>query len=230
MTAPVTDPDGNALTVTWNVDGGPAEEVDVIPAGGPPTVASPTFTHTYSEGVHTVTITVSDGLASVSCQTTVTVVDTTAPVISCPTGTDSLWPPNHNLVNVGLAVSAVDACDANPSVSVRVYSDEDDEDQTGDGHHSPDAKDIASGTLRLRSERKGDADGRVYLIIVTATDHAGNDSRCCHTVVVPHSQSKAAIASVNAQAAAAAAHCAQFGTPPPGYFVVGDGPIIGPKQ
>ena len=52
----------------------------------------------------------------------------------------------------------------------------------------------------------------------------------CVTVVVPHSQSKADIDSVNAQASAARAYCLSHGTAPPGYFVVGDGPIIGPKQ
>jgi hypothetical protein len=111
-----------------------------------------------------------------------------------------------------------------------VFGDEDDETPTGDGNFSPDAKNIAPVTLRLRAERKGDADGRVYLIIVTATDASGNVSRCCRTVTVTHDQSKASKASVAAQAAAAQAYCEAHGTAPPGYFVIGDGPIIGPKQ
>ncbi|HEU4389479.1 MAG TPA: hypothetical protein VFV34_16870, partial [Blastocatellia bacterium] len=152
-----------------------------------------------------------------------------APSVSCGVATTTLWPANHNLVNVGLAVSASDNC-PNPVVSVQVFSDEDDEEPTGDGNHSPDAKNIAAGTLRLRSERKGDGDGRVYLIIVSATDSSGNTTRCCSTVTVSHSQSNADKASVAAQAAAASAYCAQFGTPPPGYVLVGDGPVIGPKQ
>jgi hypothetical protein len=101
---------------------------------------------------------------------------------------------------------------------------------TGDGNFSPDAKDTGLGTLRLRSERKGTGDGRVYLIIVTATDSSGNVSRCCRTVTVPISQSKASMASVAAQAAAARAFCEQNGTAPPGYFVIGDGPVVGPIQ
>jgi hypothetical protein len=152
-----------------------------------------------------------------------------APGLSCGVGSTQLWPPNHNLINVGLTGTATDNC-PNPAVSVQVFSDEDDEEQTGDGNHSPDAKDIGVGTLRLRSERNGGGDGRVYLIIVTATDSGGNVTRCCSTVTVPHSQSKASKASVAAQAAAAAAFCAANGTAPPGYFVVGDGAIIGPKQ
>jgi hypothetical protein len=130
---------------------------------------------------------------------------------------------------VGLSASASDNCPGTV-ISVAVFGDEDDETPTGDGTFSPDAKNIAPGTLRLRAERIGDGDGRVYLIIVTATDAAGNVSRCCRTVTVAHDQSKSSAASVAAQAAVAQAYCEQHGTAPPGYFVIGDGPIVGPKQ
>jgi len=159
----------------------------------------------------------------------VTVNDTQRPIVTCDVATTTLWPPNHDLINVGLSASATDNCPGTV-ISVAVFGDEDDETPTGDGTFSPDAKDIGVGTLRLRSERKGDGDGRVYLIIVTATDASGNVSRCCRTVTVTHDQSKASVASVAAQAAAAKAFCEENGTAPPGYFVIGDGPIIGPKQ
>jgi hypothetical protein len=71
----------------------------------------------------------------------------------------------------------------------------------------------------------------VYLNVVTATDAAGNLGVSCSTVVVPQSQSNAAINAVDAAAAAARTFCAaNNGAPPPGYVVVGDGPVIGPKQ
>jgi hypothetical protein len=139
-----------------------------------------------------------------------------------------LWPPNHNLKNVGLSITATDNCDV--TVAVQVFSDEDDEGSTGEGSFSPDAKDLAAGTLRLRSERNGEGDGRVYLIIVTATDSAGNVTRCCKTVTVAHSNSDAAQAAVAAQAVAALTFCEAQGTAPPGFFLVGDGPVVGPKQ
>ncbi len=45
------------------------------------------------------------------------------------------------------------------------------------------------------------------------------------------SNSQAALASVQNQAAAAQAFClANDGMPPAGYFVIGDGPVLGPKQ
>jgi len=143
-----------------------------------------------------------------------------APVATCSVATTELWPPNHNLINVGLSVVATDNCPS-PVVSIQVFSDEDDEAPTGDGNFSPDAKNIAPGTLRLRSERNGGGDGRVYLIIITVTDSSGNVVHCCQTVTVPKSQSNASRQSVAAQAAAASAFCEQNGAAPPGF--IGDG-------
>jgi hypothetical protein len=54
--------------------------------------------------------------------------------------------------------------------------------------------------------------------------------RSVKTVTVPLSQIAADLASVASQAAAAKAYFDTNGVPPPGYFVIGDGPIIGPKQ
>src|SRR5262249_20829696 len=122
----------------------------------------------YALGVTDVTLTITDSKgASSACAAKVTVVDTTAPTVSCSVANAVFWSPNHDLINVGLSARAGDNCIASPTVSVRVYADEEDEEPTGDGNHSPDAKNIASGTLRLRAERKGDGDGRVYLIVVT---------------------------------------------------------------
>jgi hypothetical protein len=186
-------------------------------------------------GTTTVTCTATDASNnSASCSFTVTITNTQQPSVNCSVSQSSLWPPNHDLENVGLSVTAVNSCTDpsgnGPTVTVTVYADEDDETQTGDGNHSPDAKNIASATLRLRAERKGDSNGRVYLIIVRATDFLGNVGVCTSTVVVPHSMNRAAIDSVNAQAVAAKAYYLANGTPPPGYVIVGDGAIIGPKQ
>jgi hypothetical protein len=139
----------------------------------------------------------------------------------------SLWPANHDLVNVGLTVTA--SCPNATTVSV--YSDEDELANTGDGVFSPDAANIASGTLRLRAERSGKGDGRVYLIVARATDISGTAVASCSTVVVPQSQSRKDKDAVNAQAAAASQFCTQNGgAAPAGFFPVGVGPVVGPKQ
>ena len=158
-----------------------------------------------------------------------TPLDTNPPEVACAVDIDLLWPPNHTLIDVGLTFIAIDDTDPDPDIYVLVFADEDDEEPTGDGNHSPDVR-SDDETLRLRSERIGNSNGRVYLIVVVATDATGNVGFDCCTVVVPKSKSKKDIADVDAQAAAAEAFCLEFGEPPSGFIEVGDGPIIGPKQ
>ena len=57
---------------------------------------------------------------------------------------------------MGLNVTATDNCPETIAIGVEVFSDEGDEAPTGDGNFSPDAKDIAPNSLRLRKERNGD--------------------------------------------------------------------------
>ncbi len=156
------------------------------------------------------------------------VVDTEPPTITAALSTTLLWPPSHDLINVGLTFSATDNSTA-AATQLAVYSDEDDITPAG-GEQSPDAANIATGTLRLRSERDATAKGRVYLIVITAADAFVNTSHRCLTVVVPKSQGAVDIASASQQASTAAAVCAGTGLPPAGYFVIGDGPVSGPKQ
>lgn len=156
------------------------------------------------------------------------------PVVNTSVALDRLPQNNHVLTNAGLAASATDgACPAPTTFAVQVFGDEDDDPATNSGGtmFSPDAKDIAVATLRLRQERISSNDGRVYLIVVKATDTAGGTGFATATTVVPKSSSAANVASVTAQAAAARAVAdSNQGVPPAGYFVIGDGPIIGSKQ
>ena len=99
------------------------------------------------------------------------------------------------------------------------------------GDMSPDAKNIALGSLRLRSERRDTGDGRVYLIVVRTSDGTGNGAFSCTTVTAANGNGGPPTASVAAQAAAAQTFCTNNnGTAPAGFFLVGDGPVIGPKQ
>lgn len=164
------------------------------------------------------------------CTQTITVQDTMPPDVECTVESTELWPPNDNMVNVGLDALSFDNCTDQPVFTVQVYSDEDDENQTGDGHHSPDALDLDIGSLRLRAARKGNEDGRVYLVVVTATDECDNASSVCCTVTVAKSQTEAHRSDVAEQAAAAQEFWEANGAAPPGFVVVGDGPVLGPKQ
>ncbi len=157
----------------------------------------------------------------------VLVEDTIPPVVSSSVATSSLWPPNHDLVSIGFASFATDGCDANvtDSLITAVWSDEPEE-----GPHAPDAADVSSD-LRLRRERAGSGDGRVYLMITHATDACGNTSFACSVVDVPHSNGKKAQASIAQQVAEAQGFCnGNGGAPPPGFVQVGLSPASGPKQ
>ena len=132
-------------------------------------------------------------------------------------------------LRVGLSYSVSDTCDADPTVELSVSQDEPVQDTTADGNFSPDAKIVrdADGKisgLRLRAERKGNGDGRVYLLILSATDASGNVAKACWAVTVPKSLSKKDKDSVAAQAAAAVA----AGVPLPQDSTAG--PVVGPKQ
>src|SRR6185503_17269189 len=153
--------------------------------------------------------------------------------VDCVLDRDLLWPPNHKLVDVGLHVDVHQDPGATHETTLTVYSDEDDL-WPASGRFSPDAS-MTAGDLRLRAERSGRGDGRVYLIVVTVkdTDNATglfHFHECVFTVGVPHDMSAASIASLLAQEEAAADFWNENGTAPPGYVVVGDGPVIGPKQ
>lgn len=223
----VTVPADAACVASASVDNGSYD-----PDAGDTITLSQTPAGPYHLGSNPVVLTVKDQYGAEGvCAATVTVVDQTPPTVTSSVAMSSLWPPDHTLINVGLSANATDNCVASLVLGVKVYGTEDDEIQTGDGNFSPDAKDLKPGTLRLRSERTGTGDGRIYLIVTTATDGAPNLGVSCSTVVVAKSQSSANKTAIAAAAAAAKAYCeAHNGAPPAGYVVIGDGPVIGPLQ
>ena len=142
--------------------------------------------------------------------------DTTPPTVDCSLLTNNILTSNHKLVDVGLGIAVSDDQDDNPTVEVLVYSDEP-QDADGDGNTAEDAIDDGE-TLWLRAERSGGGDGRVYLIVVIATDAAGNVGFDCCTVTVPHDKSKASRNSVDQQALAAEAATLIDGAAPAGFY------------
>ncbi|PYQ01663.1 MAG: hypothetical protein DMF82_18615, partial [Acidobacteria bacterium] len=60
---------------------------------------------------------------------------------------------------------------------------------------------------------------------MSAADPAGNTGYACRTVVVPHSQSKADLGAVAAQARAVQDYCQANGAAPRGYFPLAEGPL-----
>lgn len=202
-----------------NADGSQLR-VDQVPSGPPPTTAALTLTQPFSLGVHNLNISVTDGKsAPVACTTTATVRDTTPPAVSASVGSPVLWTPDHTMVNVGFAATAQDQCSGPQPVSVKVFSNES-QFATGSGNFSPDASGGAGGLL-LRSERTGGGNGRVYLIVASSVDPAGNRAFTCTTAVVSHDQTDDSLQAVQALAATAQGFCvSNGGSAPAGYFAI----------
>jgi hypothetical protein len=118
----------------------------------------------------------------------VTVVDTTPPELTVSLSPDSLWPPNHKYVQVEATVTAEDAGDPAPTITlVSVTSNEPDNGQ-GDGNTVNDIIIIDCYNFEFRAERSGRGVGRVYTITYQATDSAGNSVQASATVIVNHNQ------------------------------------------
>jgi YVTN family beta-propeller protein len=141
-------------------------------------------------GPHAVTLMVDDGEIQDSCEATVTVVDDTPPIIDAIAADPSvLWPPNHKMKRVKFDLLSSDICDveAQTCIVTNVTSDEpiigcDDDDK------EPDWEIDGELSVKLRAERCGEGDGRIYTITVTCTDAAGNTADATTVVAVPHDQ------------------------------------------
>jgi hypothetical protein len=170
------DPDGDALTFTWTGPFGTA-------TGSAPTVSLP-------NGSHTITLTVTDEPGASATDTVVmTVADTTPPEItSAVADRSSLWPPNHRMVPVTIAVTATDACSPTVTCAITEVTSDEPVDGGGDGNTSPDWEITGDLTVDLRAERAGGGDGRVYTITVGCSDDAGNTATRGVEVAVPHNR------------------------------------------
>ncbi|WP_193214553.1 CHRD domain-containing protein [Luteolibacter marinus] len=186
----VEDVDGDELYVVYTIDGVDQPEI-VVPSGGVTTSTTVPFVGELSLGEHVVSVAVSDGVeVAEGCEFTVTIVDTVPPIITSVTPNPaSLWPPNHKMKTVKVKVEAEDICGDVTTRIVEVSSNED-ENATGDGNTAPDWEIISDEKVKLRAERSGNGDGRIYTIVVEATDEAGNTATTTTEVTVPHSKAK----------------------------------------
>jgi cysteine-rich repeat protein len=149
-------------------------------------------------GTTVVTYTSTDSSGNqASCSSTIKVVDSQPPH-PVAEHTVTLWPPNHEYHRVSLDdcdIDVRDACDGQIAACVShakitcVTSDEpDDAPGQGDGNTTYDIVLVDDRTVKLRAERDGSGDGRVYQIHFEVRDAAGNRGDGVCSVVVPHDQ------------------------------------------
>ena len=169
------DEDGDPLTFTWTGDFGTA-------TGATAFVDLP-------GGVHTVTLTVTDGRGGVATDTVdIFVADVDPPTITGATATPSvLGPPNHQMVPVGIAVSLAGACQAYTTCTIVGVRSSDPVNGLGDGDTSPDWEITGPLSLMLRAERAGFEAQRTYTVTIECVDGSGIASRTSVTVTVPRS-------------------------------------------
>lgn len=148
-------------------------------------------------GTYIITYDATDASGNTATQVTriVEVVDTAPPEIIVADMTE-IWPPNHKYHAFKLSdlVTAEDACEGPLDVDamgmiVSIYSDEP-EDMTGngDGHTLNDIVIVSNSEFKVRAERQGAGNGRVYGVMFSIMDTSGNEYMGMLYIGVPHDQ------------------------------------------
>ena len=174
----------------------------------PTTTTSSTVTTTSSSSTSSSTTS-----TSTSSSTTTTVVTNRPPACMDATAEPAgLWPPNHGLVDVAIAVADPDG-DAVTVVVTGITQDEP-VDGTGDGSTCPDAAGVDTGAASVRAERAGAGDGRVYHLAFKADDGKGGRCAGTATVCVPHDAGGACGDGGTLVDATTPANCTSVSAPP----------------
>lgn len=146
----------------------------VVPGG----YAATTLTN---EGVHNISYFAVDNAGNAEAPKTMTVkIDKIPPTLNLSASPNTLWPPDHKMVDVTVGGSASDNLSGVSSVVFNVIDEY--------GTVQPNISDF-NAVIGLEAWREGrDKDGRRYTINAVATDAAGNISTVSAVVLVPHDQ------------------------------------------
>lgn len=139
----------------------------------------------FEPGTHTIIVNDEEGEL---CTSELVVVDTTPPEAE---GLEvAIWPPNHkwHTITAEDCVEVEDACDEEVTVTFLAATSDEPSNSQGDGNTEPDIE-MGCDEVRVRAERQGGGDGRVYTLSWRAEDDAGNSTEGTCTVSVPHDQS-----------------------------------------
>jgi predicted extracellular nuclease len=94
-----------------------------------------------------------------------------------------LWPPDHKMVDVKVSYNVVNNC--GPAVCTLTVTSNEPVNGTDDGNTSPDWEVVDADHVRLRAERSGIGNGRIYTVTITCTDSRGSTTSKTVMVQVP---------------------------------------------
>jgi len=181
ITVEATSP--SSTPVTWT-----ATANDLVD-GAVSVVCTPPSGSGFAIGTTTVNCSATDAHNNTSTGNfTVSVVDTTPPVITSLTASpNSLWPPNKKMVLITVTGTVQDAGD--PAPILRIYNVTANETIVNPPSANADWQLVGNLAVNLRADRNGNGTGRIYTIHLEAIDASGNRSTSTVTVKVPHDQS-----------------------------------------
>lgn len=104
-----------------------------------------------------------------------------------------LWPPNHmyHVITIDDCIQQVIDCDPHWTAVFLWGTSDEPENSTGDGNTTDDIAFISATAVKVRAERKGNGNGRVYRLKYVVEDSYSNKTFGICTVTVPHDQSGA---------------------------------------
>jgi Beta-propeller repeat len=132
--------------------------------------------------------------------------DTAAISLSCAAAARQLPPGNGGLIDIGLTARVENG---GGPIDLQVFGD--------DGATWRDVESPETGRFLLRAESSSAGRDRVYLIVASAADKAGNRGAATCSVVVPRSESAEDVASAFARAAAVENHFERQRALPAGF-------------
>lgn len=172
--APIVSLNGDSIVTIEAYTGSYAEPgADAHDEDGPLAVDISGTVDVNRPGTYEITYTATNGYLRSSITRTVRVEDRTAPAINFfSLSPDTLWAPNHKMVDVTAIYAVAEASQA-ASCALTAVSDQPD-DGRGDGHTSDDVVIVDAQRLRLRAERAAPAPARTYTVTLTCEDPSSN--------------------------------------------------------